>query len=389
MKIGIIGDGQLARMTIEASSDQTSFNILCLKSIEESICGSFNNSKVQLYDMSSKEDIHKFEKESDIITYEFEDIDLEMIKKFNQNKNVFPRPFILETIQSKIKQKEFLKDNQLPTADFRTFYTFQDYLKIHDQLKIKNPLGTHVIKLDRGGYNGLGVMIIAPETSLATIKEFIGNNPGLVEDKINLKNEYGIIAIKQNDQIYTYDPVEMVFNSNNTLNYYFYDLGDENNLDIPGQIKKISKKLLNVLDSDGVYGIEFFESLDEQILINEISPRTHNSGHHTIETYTSSQFKDVNKIALGIQIDQPRLNQNIKKNFYMFNLLGSNFTGQYQIDQTVLKELKNKYQVYLHDYGKIYNKPNRKIGHLTFIDLDPDQINNVKTLINSLIIPKI
>lgn len=351
--IGIIGDGQLAQMTIQAGMKwNMRFNVVCLGDPEKSIC-QFSN--VRLYTMDQLSD---FANNSDVITYEFENIDTTCLEKLEEEGHkVIPSSETLKLIQEKHLQKNFYQDRFIPAPTFDVFYTLDELEKLINSEKWIDR--SYVLKRSRGGYNGLGVLVAPP--NLDVIKKFIiEGDPHIIEEEIEIEKEYGVmVAVDQDGEIVCYPPVEMHFTTSNILNYLHTTYESEETY----EVKKMAMRAVMQFADPGVYGVELFVSKQGKILINEISPRTHNSGHHTIEANECSQFEQLLRICLNLPIGD--CNNIYPHPVIMINLLGANFTGQYHYDQYRLEQLLSVSSAHFHDYGKLENRSMRKMGHLT------------------------
>lgn len=372
--IGIIGDGQLAKMLIQAGlSYNVNFYVLPLDNPLESIC------KTIATLVSSYEELLI---KSDIITYEFENIPpIPEHIKISMSKKMLPTLETLEIIRSKISQKTMYEAQNIPVP--KTFIT-GNHTAIKNYI-VKHPSIDYVIKSDKGGYNGNGVMVFNSYTTIDDVNKFLNESDlYILEKKIKIKKEIGVIVVVSSSNYYTFAPTEMVFTENNILKYQFSPPNFT-----PQQIEKYGNAISHhallaagCFNSQGVFGIELFIDCNDEIYVNEISPRPHNSGHHTIESNTSSQYDQLMRLLTGRPIFQ---DSGIEKKSFMANILGSNFTGKYKLNKKVETKL-SEYGFMIHDYGKFLNKPNRKMGHLTItFDQSTDiDFENCYNLINGL-----
>ena len=389
-KIGIIGDGQLAKMLIQAGHniyEGLEFYVYPVNTLDKntntstSICNGlakFVYSYKELFEVS------------DVITYEFENIsalDIKYIRECLDDTKVIPSFDILEMIQSKVLQKEFYKNHDIPTASFQIF---------NSGLDLKNYLQNHpekpfIIKKNIGGYNGIGVLDttyanILDDFILNTNDNFIlddfllkTNDSFILEEKVKIKKELGVMVLRSGNQIISFEPVEMFFKSNNILDYYISPANISEN--IYNQLTFLVKNIVNLLNHDGLYGIELFLTEDDTLLVNEISPRPHNSGHHTIESATYSQYNLLVKLLLGFKIED----NNVEQPALMVNILGSNFNGSATFDLEKVNILLSQ-GVSVHNYQKKYNTPERKMGHLTYLGSDPETIKMIHNFKSKLVI---
>jgi len=355
--IGIIGDGQLAKMLIQAGqklSSNLNFYVYPIGKPSESIClglATLVKSYSELCD------------QSDVITYEFENLPLNQLRgSFCNETVVIPSLHVLEIIQSKSKQKELYKNNQIPTASYQIFPTASD-LKVHLDLTDNRD---KIIKKDQGGYNGLGVLNL--KSNPDRLNDFLNQEGSyILEDLVKIKKEFGVMVVSDGENEYHFEPVEMEFTKDDILSH-LHTHSPQLTAELAGQLTDLAKKAVHVLGSKGLFGVELFLTDDDQILINEISPRPHNSGHHTIESARFSQYDQLMRILMGYSVQK----NETEEKALMINLLGPDFTGPYELDSEKVDKLLEK-GIYIHDYKKKSNRPNRKMGHLT--ELNPGQLD--------------
>lgn len=379
--IGIIGDGQLARLLIDEGNKYLKdviYFVYPLVNEKESICKNLDNTEIinDLYDLF---------KYSDFVTYEYENLDIEKLEKISNIKKMTPSLETLKNITSKINQKIILEEI-VPLANYKLFKNKIDMINYLDSVDNKNSI---IIKKDRGGYNGQGVFTYDDIIKYNLFSSFDTKslNNGYYgyycEEKIDIKYELSVICLKSNLGLHCYNPVKMIFNKKNTLLEY----SDNNNdKDINNEAIKIVKKAINkITTSNGLYVTELFITNDNKILVNEISSRPHNSGHHTIECAEYSQYLELLNILItgNHSIDNREIPQ-----FTTFNILGSNFKGKYVLNPIKLEQLCNISNIKLYNYGKKLNKPNRKLGHLTYLGNNKREIIKIRELLKNICIPK-
>jgi len=379
--IGIIGGGQLAKMLIE-SNDRwlyDAFNVLESDN-SNSLCNDIADYVIR-GNLHDSELIKELADKSDVITYEIEDINVNILEELhNKGKTIIPYPSILSIIKDKGKQKQFFRANNIPTSPF----TIVD--NISDCLSIISTRDKTVIKSCVGGYDGKGVHIVDSSNLCDIIKKL--NSPSYVmEDYIKCKKELSIIvAIDTNNDYVVYPIVETVFNEDNVLDYQICPVELDNN--ISNEAKQIAVKTALAFNSPGLFAVELFLDENNEIYVNEVSPRPHNTGHHTIECSVTSQFQQLNRILLG----QPLRSPDINKSSIMVNILGpDNYTGKYNIDTSAISNTNN---CHIHIYGKNITRPGRKLGHVTItsdIKCNSKDLIKIKdTIINKIkIIPTI
>jgi 5-(carboxyamino)imidazole ribonucleotide synthase len=355
-KVGILGGGQLGRMLIQSGID---FNITfsVLDPDEHAPCkglADFHVGKLTDY-----ETVMKFGNACDIITIEIENVNTQALKDLSKmGKKVFPQPEIIELIQDKRTQKTFYQEREIPTAQF--------YLT-ENRLEVEQHEGflPAVNKLGKEGYDGRGVQILKTRQDLG--KAF--DAPGLLEKLIDYQKEISVIVARnEQGEITTYPAVEMVFHPEQNLVEYLFSPAQ-----LPGNILKaaddVAKKVIQHLNMVGLLAVEMFVTREDEILVNEIAPRPHNSGHQTIEANATSQYEQHLRAIIGL----PLGDTSVLTPSAMVNLLGEpGFSGpaRYQGFEEVMKVPG----VHVHLYGKKVTKPFRKMGHVTIIDQDIESL---------------
>lgn len=354
-KLGILGGGQLGRMLIQSGID-FNFNFAVLDPDEHAPCrglAEFHRGKLTDFDT-----VMQFGQHCDIITIEIENVNTQALKELvKRGKKVFPQPEIIELIQDKRVQKSFYKDNNIPTANFILTENREDVSRL-----AKFPV---VNKLGREGYDGRGVQILRVKEDLQ--KAF--DAPGLLEDLIDFEKEIAVLVVRnEKGGIETFPAVEMVFHPEQNLVEYLFAPAQISKA-ISRQAETIAKSVIEKLGMTGLLAVEMFVTKTGEILVNEIAPRPHNSGHQTIEANVTSQYEQHLRAITGLPLGKTDL----LLPSAMVNLLGEpGFSGpaQYQGFEEVL----NVKGVYVHLYGKAQTKPFRKMGHVTIVDQDIDSL---------------
>jgi len=366
--IGVIGGGQLCKMLVEAGIKwDLEFNVL-ESDKTPSICSKL--AKCIRGSLHDPDCIQAIANISDVLTYELEDINVETLLELeSKGKTIFPSPKILNLIQNKAIQKEFMLSNDIPTAKFRTFKDKNELNKILETYESNR----FVIKSCLGGYDGNGVLIASKDT-IGTTELFHG--PYIFEEFIECKKELSIIVARdQHANMVCYPIVEMVFNNRNTLEYQICPAAISKEIEV--RAKQISMNLVDRLKGVGIFAVEMFLTSNDKVLVNEVSPRPHNSGHYTIECSDVSQYEQLLRIILGYPVREPI----ITGSSITMNLLGpANHNGSYELANTdILMSVKN---CHVHLYGKQPSAPNRKLGHVTIVDDDRyrllDKFNSIK-----------
>ncbi|MFY0605608.1 MAG: 5-(carboxyamino)imidazole ribonucleotide synthase [Cyclobacteriaceae bacterium] len=353
LKIGVLGGGQLGRMMLQSATD---FN-LEIHMIDPDpnapcadIAKSFTVGSLMDYDA-----VMAFGEDKDVITIEIEAVNTEALKKLqSMGKKVFPQPEIIELIQDKRKQKTFYKANRIPTADFVLTENKEEVKAQADFLPAVNKLG-------KGGYDGRGVQVLRSEDELSKAFE----EPSLIEKLIDFKKELSVIVARnESGEVVSFPLVELAFHPEANLVEFLFAPAEVSN-EIARKAYKLAEDVIKRLDMVGLLAVEMFLTQHDQILVNEVAPRTHNSGHHTIEASITSQFEQ----HLRAILDLPLGNTDLIKPASMINVLGEEgYTGEARYEG--MKELLAESGVHLHLYGKKITKPFRKMGHITITDED-------------------
>jgi 5-(carboxyamino)imidazole ribonucleotide synthase len=345
-RIGIIGGGQLARMSILAAK-QMGFFVTVLDPTPKCPAAQIADAHIvgDLYDAAKLEQLAKV---SDVLTYDIEHIDVEILKQLHQQGNIiYPSPNTLALIQDKLKQKQKLADNNIPVPKF-------EVAEITTQTKF--PI---VQKARHGGYDGKGVVIL---NSIDDINKAL-SSPSMLEECIDFEKELAIIIARTaTGEIATYPVVEMVFDDKTNICDIVAApaVVDQKTAE---NARQIAIKSVEALEGVGIFGVEMFLTKSGEILVNEIAPRPHNSGHYTIEACITSQYEQLIRIISGLPLGSTEQ----LKPAVMLNLLGEDgYTGVPQIEG-LTAALKIPGLSY-HFYDKLTTRPFRKMGHITILD---------------------
>ena len=357
LKLGVLGGGQLGRMLIQAAIDLNVY-IKVLDPSAEAPCKAYAHEFVQgsLQDFDT---VVAFGQDVDILTIEIEKVNTDALAALKaQGKKVYPDPSIIKLIQSKCAQKQYYLDQGLPTSPFRLL---ENAAAIKDHLDMLPA----VQKLDRDGYDGRGVQVLKTEEDLPKAMDA----PGLLEAFVPFEKEIAlIIARNAKGEIKTFPIVEMVFHPVHNLVEYLFSPAEVSQQQYE-EAEDIARRLVEGLDFVGLLAIEMFVGKDGEILINEIAPRPHNSGHQSIRGNLTSQYEQHLRAILGL----PLGDTDILSPSAMVNLLGADgYKGK-----AVYKGIENLLAIggaYPHIYGKAETKPFRKMGHVTILAEDLEQL---------------
>ncbi|MCE2893640.1 MAG: 5-(carboxyamino)imidazole ribonucleotide synthase [Flammeovirgaceae bacterium] len=354
--IGILGGGQLGRMLIQSGID---FNIhfSVLDPDATAPCHSistFTHGKLTDY-----QTVVDFGRTCDLITIEIENVNVLALKALvKQGKKVFPQPEVIELIQDKRTQKEFYKTNGIPTAEFILTSSRQDVIDNKSFLPAVNKLG-------KEGYDGRGVQLLRTENDLE--KAF--DAPGLLEKLIDFEKEIAVIVARsESGEVVSYPAVEMVFHPTANLVEYLFSPAAIS-LQVAMEANAIARSIIEKLEMVGLLAVEMFVTKEGKVLVNEIAPRPHNSGHQTIEANATSQYEQHLRAILDLPLGSTAAYQFSA----MVNLLGEEgYSGEAKYDG--LAEVLQTAGTHIHLYGKRLTKPFRKMGHVTILDEDIESL---------------
>jgi 5-(carboxyamino)imidazole ribonucleotide synthase len=367
-KIGMLGGGQLGRMLLQAAVDYN-LEIHVLDPDADAPCKNWGASFKQ-GSLTDFDTVYQFGKDKDLITIEIENVNIEALKKLQkEGTKVYPQPEIIEMIQDKRLQKAFYKLHNIPTADFVLTEKKED---IRQHLYLLPA----VHKLGKEGYDGKGVQMIQHSDDIS--KGF--DKPGLLEKKIDFEKELSVIVARNKDgEIIAFPTVEMVFHPQHNLVEFLFAPA-EISPELHKKAAKIAKDVINEISLIGILAVEMFLTKDGSILVNEIAPRPHNSGHQTIQANYTSQYEQHLRAILNMPLGATHQLCPAA----MVNLLGeAGFVGDAIYEG--LEEAMNIEGVYPHLYGKKITKPFRKMGHVTILDPSIEGLKKKSELVKSLI----
>ena len=352
-KLGIIGGEQLGMMLTEAAKKMPLdiSKIVVLDPTENCPAAKVGAEQI-VADFKDESSIRELAERCDILTYEIESGNSNVLKKLESKCEINPSPETLSIIQDKLTQKKFLSDNGIPVSRFSEVSS-----KIELEAKVSEYGLPVLLKTRKDAYDGRGNFKI---NSAEQIPEALKNFDGkllMVEQFVDFKMEVSVIAARSTTgEIKTYPVVENI-HEDNILKMTIAPARIDQ--EISAKAQKIAYKTMEVLKGAGVFGIEMFVTKDNNVLINEIAPRVHNSGHHTLQSSKVSQFEQHLRAILGMKLEDTELLYTA----IMYNILGPHgFTGEYNIP------VINTENSFLKMYGKLESKPQRKIGHVNVID---------------------
>jgi 5-(carboxyamino)imidazole ribonucleotide synthase len=356
-KVGILGGGQLGRMLLQQAANYT-VETYVLENDKECpaahLCHHFVLGDIRDFDA-----VYNFGKNLDAITIEIENVNIDALEKLEaEGVRVYPKPAALRIIKNKILQKQFYADNEIPSPAFKIVQNKQELGNAHDWLPA-------VQKLGEGGYDGKGVQVLKTKNDF----EQGFDAPSVVEKMVDIEKEIAmIVAVNAKGETALYPPVEMLFDPQ--LNLLDFQLSPAYIPEkILWRIEAISLKVARSLKSPGLFAVELFVDRQGNVFVNETAPRVHNSGHHTIEAHYSSQYDMLWRILLGY----PLGNTAAILPSSLVNLIGEKgHSGEVKYEG--LDEVLKMDNVFVHLYGKKETKPGRKMGHVTVIANDKQEL---------------
>ena len=365
-KLGILGGGQLGKMLIQAASKWDIKTYVLDPDSEcssRSICNYFEKGSFKDY-----QTVYDFGKKVDLITFEIEHVNTDALKQLEkEGKKIYPQPNALDIIKDKGLQKEFYKKHNIPTSKFKLFSSKQEIISAIEDKVIQLPF---VQKSRTDGYDGKGVQTVKNTQDF----QLIFDTPSLIEELVAIEKELAVVVSRnKNGNVKTFPIVEMEFSEDANL---------VEQLICPSAVSKsiakeasdIAEKIITHLKMVGNLAVEFFLDKNGEILVNEVAPRPHNSGHHTIERTITSQFEQHLRAILNLPLGSTKL---ISPSV-MINILGhpshNGIASYTNIDACLDVEGVN-----IHIYGKKITKPYRKMGHVTITD---DNIEKAKSKAN-------
>ena len=355
--IGILGGGQLGKMTLEVSN-KWGIKIYILDPDEncpsKSLCNKFFQG-----DLMDFNTVYNFGKEVDIITIEIENINVEALEQLKkENKIVYPQPQVLKIVQDKSLQKEFYLNNNIPSTPFRIFNSKDEIKKFLSKEGRSYPF---IWKSSKMGYDGYGVKVIDNNNSI----EDIPDKHCIIEDKVEIKKELSVMVVSRpSGELINYPVVEMEFNTKSNQVEYIISPARISQ-EIKDKAENLALRVCKSFGNIGLLAVEMFLTIDGDLLVNEVAPRPHNSYHFSIEGSETSQFEQLIRSILDLPIG----NTNMTGKSVMVNLVGEPDTKGPVVYKNMDQIIGIK-GVNPHIYEKKETRPNRKMGHITVINSD-------------------
>jgi len=367
-KIGVLGGGQLGRM-MQQEAVNLDLKLACLdpnpeapcaKIVPEFVAGAF----------SDEETVYQFGKDKDVVTVEIEHVSTTALRRLQQEGvKVYPQPELLEIVQDKGLQKEFYREKGIPTAEYRLIESKAELESHKDFLPFAQ-------KLRKGGYDGKGVQIIKTESDFD--KAF--DAPSVLEKFVDFEKELAVIAARnEKGETTGFPAVELEFNPEANLVELLFAPAEISEA-IELEARKVAMRTIEAFGFVGILAVELFLTRDGKIMVNEVAPRPHNSGHHTIEANVTSQYAQHLRCILGLPLGDTELQIPAA----MVNLLGEEgHSGPVKYEG--LEKALEESGVYIHLYGKTDTKPFRKMGHATITAATSAEARNLAHKIKNTI----
>ena len=356
-KLGILGGGQLGKMLLY-DAKRYDLHTKVMDSNKDAPCNKIADDFI-IGDITDYNDVINFGNSVDLITVEIENVNTDALEFLEKSgKKVYPSPKNLRIIQNKSEQKNFYSKNNLPTSRFKNYLNIEELKRNFLNDNFEFPF---VWKSSRFGYDGKGVKIIKNIEDL----DFSYDHQCLIEEKVSIKKELSVIVSRNTDgEIKCFPVVEMEFNEKSNLVEYVM---------CPANISKQTEEKAIIIASEiakkfemvGLLAVELFITNEDEILINEVAPRPHNSGHHTIECCVTSQFDQHIRSILNLPLGET----GILIPGIMVNLVGENME-EGNVNYKNINDIFDIPGVYIHIYGKKKSRLNRKMGHITIVNKD-------------------
>lgn len=353
--VGILGGGQLGKMLCQAGS-KLAIDFKVMDKDKTFPCASICSSFIE-GDINNFEDVLDFGQKVDILTVEIENVNIKALEKLEEkNLKVYPPTSALKIIRDKGLQKMFFESHKIPTSDFELFADKESIIAAYENKILTLPF---VQKSRKDGYDGRGVFIVRDQADFVNIMDTLS----VIETLVDIKKEISVIVARNvGGDIVVYDPVEMEFHPTANLVEYIFAPSSLSQAQIE-ECKDLAVRLAELLEIVGLLAVEMFLTEDGRLIVNEMAPRPHNSGHHTIESYNISQYEAHLRAIMNL----PLLTPVIQSPSVVVNLLGEDgYMGKTRYQG--LDEVLRIDGVHLHLYGKKETKPFRKMGHVTIVN---------------------
>ena len=367
-RLGVLGGGQLGRMLIQETINYN-VHVHCLDPDVNAPCKdiahSFTAGKLTDFDT-----VYEFGKNKDVLTVEIENVSIEALELLEkEGVKVFPQPRVLQIIQDKGLQKQFYQTHHIPTPDFILIEKKSELMELTDQFPFMQ-------KMRKGGYDGKGVTPLKSSADIETAFDV----PSVLEKFVDFEKELSVIVARnEKGETKVYPTVECEFNPEANLVEFLFSPANID-LAIEQQAEKLAVEIITKLDMVGILAVELFLAKSGELLVNEIAPRPHNSGHHTIECNITSQFEQHMRSILNLPLGDTRTIQP----GVMINVLGEkDYAGKATYDG--LEKVMEISGVKAHIYGKEETKPFRKMGHITIVATNIEEAKAIGRKVKEMI----
>jgi len=371
-KLGILGGGQLGKMMLYETRKWDVYTKV-LDASPEAPCRMSCNEFIQ-GSLMDFETVYNFGKDVDVLTIEIENVNLDALEKLeSEGIKVFPQPKALRIIQNKAKQKLFYVDNNIPTATFQRFAYISE---IEDSISNGGLNMPFVWKAAQFGYDGQGVKVVRSLLDL----EGLPSGECIAEEMIPFKNELAVIVSRnEKGEVKTYPVVEMEFHPEaNQVEYVICPARIDDQ--VANKARALALKVAEKIELTGLLAVEMFQTNEDEILVNEVAPRPHNSGHYSIEASYTNQFEQHIRCILGLPLGKT----DSKVAGIMVNLVGAEgHTGNVVYEN--IAEIMAMEGVTPHIYGKAQTRPFRKMGHVTIVNDDITEARKIAQLVKEKI----
>ena len=371
-KLAILGGGQLGKMLLYETR-KFDIQTLVLDPNPEAPSRLAAN-YFQQGDLMDFDTVYKFGKQADVVTFEIEAVNVDALEKLeNEGISVYPSPQTLRKIQDKGVQKDFYTEKNIPTAPYKKYPTLDD-LKL--ALTANQNSFPFVWKSTQGGYDGKGVQVVRSQEDL----EKLIDTPCIAEQMIPFKNELAVIVVRSpKGEVKTYPVVEMEFHPEaNQVEYVICPgrIDDE----VAKKVREVATQVSEAFEHVGLLAVEMFQTQDDEILVNEVAPRPHNSGHYSIEGSYTNQFEQHLRAILNLPLGETES----KIGAVMVNLVGAEgYTGDVYYEK--IEDIMALKGVTPHIYGKRETRPFRKMGHVTIVNSDLSEARKIAEQVKNAI----
>ena len=370
--LGILGGGQLGKMLLYETR-KFDIKTSVLDPSNEAPC-KIASDHFEIGDLMDFDTVYNFGKKVDVLTFEIELVNIEALEKLEKEGIiVYPRPRTLKNINDKITQKQFYQTHQIPTSPFQVFDSNTNLLLAVSNQDLVFPF---VWKQSKGGYDGMGVSIIRNKKDLNKLI----NVPCIAEQLIPFKNELAVIVSRNpKGEIKTYPVVEMEFHPEaNQVEYVICPARIDDK--VAEKARAIAVKVSEAFEHVGLLAVELFQTEADQILVNEVAPRPHNSGHYSIEGSVTNQFEQHLRAILNLPLGET----NSKLAAIMVNLVGEEgYRGN--VEYKNIENILSLEGVTPHIYGKKQTRPFRKMGHVTIVNQDLNKAHKIAEIVKNTI----